>query len=293
MSSPTLSFPFVNDCSHYSITLDPGLYLFEAWGASGGNSIYGGKGAYIKAKIHLKESTGFYIYVGGKGGDPTQAKDLKNGGCNGGGNGGDGYKKEGGDDFFSGGGGGGATDIRTSKSTTTDTRLLVAAGGGGCSGLNKQGTAKHGGYGGNEIGGIGEGFDETKNLRLAANQTFGYEKFIGEDGRTANNNYNSGGEGSGGGGGGYYGGLSPNDQGVRTTLAGGGGSSYVKKEKFISYRMYSGIEHFLSPTNIPEYGHLGDGFFRIQPIDTSTCQTYKSFIKPSFLIYVVIINHVK
>ena len=290
MPVPSLSFPFRNDCLSYQITLDPGVYVFEAWGASGGNSEYGGKGAFVKAKIHLLQSTNYYIFVGGKGGDPSQEKNLKNGGCNGGGDGGDGYKKENGDDFFSGGGGGGATDIRTSESI--ESRILVAAGGGGCSGLNKENTAKMGGYGGDEVGGIGEGFSETIDLRLAANQTFGNGLFQGENGRTANSNYRSGGEGSGGGGGGFYGGLSPDIQGPNTTLAGGGGSSYINKTLFVSYKLYSGAKGFMSPSGeYEESGHSGDGFFRIQPIDTSTCQMNsfadsQSFI-PYFFIYLI------
>ena len=257
------NFSFVNDCKPYTISLDKGAYLFEAWGASGGTGDFGGKGAYIKAIINLQKTTSFYIYVGGKGGDSTQEKSILNGGCNGGGHGGDGWVSSSSSySYYSGGGGGGATDIRTSSSI--ESRILVAAGGGGSGGLNNGMTAFRGGYGGDEIGGVGEGYEVTESYRVAATQESGYELFQGQNGRVGGR-YSNGAEGGGGGGGGYYGGISPQFEGTESTCGAGGGSSYVNNKLFYSYIMFNGNQTFPSPTGSLETGHSGDGFFRITP----------------------------
>ena len=300
MPVPSLSFPFVNDCSGYSLTLDPGFYLFEAWGASGGNDEYGGRGAYIKGKIHIYESTNFQIFVGGKGGESIQTEnEINNGGCNGGGSGGLGYN-DGSYIYYAGGGGGGSTDIKTS--TSHETRILVAAGGGGCSGLNKENWARSGGYGGDEIGGIGEGLPETNDIRNPANQTFGYQKFQGENGRSADNSYSSGAEGNGGGGGGYFGGGAGCVNSHAVT-SGSGGSSYVSGhpsciaidekstnndniiflDSSIHYSTYffhrpfmvNGGTTILEPNRQPSVGHIGSGFVKITILELSKCSDPK------------------
>ena len=45
---------------------------------------------------------------------------------------------------------------------------------------------------------------------------------------------------------------------------------------FISYKMFSGNKTFFSPEGKSERGHLGNGFFRINPIDSSTCEMHKT-----------------
>lgn len=65
------------------VTLPPGRYKLQCWGAQGGNSGsysgIGSKGGYSEGEITLTEVTTFYIFVGGKGASSG------NGGWNGGG----------------------------------------------------------------------------------------------------------------------------------------------------------------------------------------------------------------
>lgn len=65
------------------VTLPPGRYKLQCWGAQGGDSgSYSGtgsKGGYSEGEIILAETTAFYIFVGGKGASSG------NGGWNGGG----------------------------------------------------------------------------------------------------------------------------------------------------------------------------------------------------------------
>ena len=83
--------------SSKKISLSRGVYLFECWGASGGDdgSIKGGSGAYVSGRITINKATDFYVYVGKKGVHGTTAS------FNGGGRG-----------SSNGASGGGATDIR-------------------------------------------------------------------------------------------------------------------------------------------------------------------------------------
>jgi hypothetical protein len=70
------------------VTLPPGRYKLQCWGAQGGNSgSYSGtgsKGGYSEGEITLTEVTTLYIFVGGKGGNGSSTS-LVNGGWNGGG----------------------------------------------------------------------------------------------------------------------------------------------------------------------------------------------------------------
>ena len=70
------------------VTLPPGRYKLQCWGAQGGNSgLYSGtgsKGGYSEGEITLAEVTTLYIFVGGKGGNGSSTS-LVNGGWNGGG----------------------------------------------------------------------------------------------------------------------------------------------------------------------------------------------------------------
>lgn len=126
------------------VTLPPGRYKLQCWGAQGGNSgSYSGtgsKGGYSEGEITLTEVTTFYIFVGGKGASSG------NGGWNGGGG------SSGSSSYNSGGTygrsypacGGGATDIAlvTSAMAYNDrrnnrsaasllSRCIVAGGGAG------------------------------------------------------------------------------------------------------------------------------------------------------------------
>ena len=117
-----------------------GDYLFEAWGANGGNTTRygmgvkaGGGGAYTSGSIHLDAGQTVYVYVGGRGSNgwmPSYFVQVP-GGWNGGG-----YGVDDNNNDECSGGGGGATDFRLTDGTwnsfaSLKSRIMVAAGGGG------------------------------------------------------------------------------------------------------------------------------------------------------------------
>ena len=115
-----------------------GSYLFELWGAAGGdarvvnaNTVIansGGAGGFASGSKYLKAGQSVQIRVGGRGGDaPTGSGSFGKGGYNGGGNGGTELSGESYPE--NGAGGGGATDIRTGPNAAD--RFIVAGGGGG------------------------------------------------------------------------------------------------------------------------------------------------------------------
>jgi len=223
------------------VTLSPGKYKIECWGASGGysssitdfNEI--GKGAYAKAIFEVDREMTLYVYVGGKG---TMYSDTnkENGGFNGGGNAYNAY------------GGGGATDVRLLRGDVLDeasllTRIIVAAGGGGSSSVN----TGYGGYGGNLDAGI-DGNPFTATYRgigaLTTDFTTGYEEYIDNTGATPitvpvdeneKGTFGKGGsvdfDGAGGGGSGYFGGSASH----ASNAGGGGGVSYIYNNQ-LSYK---------------------------------------------------------
>lgn len=121
--------------SYRSVTLPPGTYQFQCWGAQGGsngtNSTYGitaqagGKGGYSVGQLTVSQATAIRVYVGGQGSSSS-------GGYNGGGS------TTGTSQYTSGnlfgyskmGGGGGATDIRLNDGSLYS-RMIVAGGGAG------------------------------------------------------------------------------------------------------------------------------------------------------------------
>ena len=71
-----------------NITLPPGRYKLEVWGAQGGyrsSSTYGGLGGYSVGTITLTEATTVYVYAGGAGNTAPGTATIKVGGFNGGG----------------------------------------------------------------------------------------------------------------------------------------------------------------------------------------------------------------
>ena len=200
-----------------------GKYTIECWGAQGGAGVNdggagtggaGGKGGYAKGTITLTATTTFYVYVGGKGTDGANKKDV-NGGWNGGAKG---IWDQNDDD--SGGGGGGATDIRITYGdwnnfTSLASRIMVAGGGGG-------GARQFaGGGGGGTSGSTGAGTADNKTT--PGTQTSGYKFGWGQDGSHFASNICMG-----GGGGGYYG-AKARTSGTVTTghIGGSGGSGFV------------------------------------------------------------------
>ncbi len=140
------------------VTLPPGKYRLQCWGAQGGNvtgtyAVVGSKGGYSEGVLTLTETTTLYVFVGGQGTSYTSAASQTsttaiNGGWNGGGQG---YRTS---RYSSGAhdgrsfprGGGGATDIalvtssmsysngRTNRtSASLLSRIIVAGGGAGAS----------------------------------------------------------------------------------------------------------------------------------------------------------------
>lgn len=148
-----------------TVTLNPGIYTFETWGASAPENLTSGaldegsgRGAYAKGDIEISEPTTFYVYVGEgafQGVRTTSPTDPASYGFNGGAAGGrfdpswsTGYA-----------GGGGATDIRLNGGAWDDitglrSRIIVAGGaapsrdGGTLSGLLGWAFLPRGGRGG-------------------------------------------------------------------------------------------------------------------------------------------------
>lgn len=142
-----LDFKYTGDIQ--SVTLKPGLYFLECWGANGGG-MYGGTGGYSAGYLSLSSTTKIYLCVGGVGILGIAAE----GGWNGGGASGS-YSSP---QQFSGGG---ATDLRFA--IDVQTRFLVAGGGGGNGGNHNGGNSSEdsGGNGGGLVGGIGTGTSNT------------------------------------------------------------------------------------------------------------------------------------
>ena len=105
-------------CEPIEIKLDPGVYIFEVYGASGGDagegkSIWrGGYGGYAFGLMIVYDPSIFYLYIGGRG--TWKRSTGSNGGWNGGGN-----------SSITAGSGGGATDIRTKKAIGEIEKALI------------------------------------------------------------------------------------------------------------------------------------------------------------------------
>lgn len=120
------------------VNLKRGSYLFELWGAQGGQGCtenkslteyYGGRGAFVSGKVHFFQNQKLFLFIGEKGHDPEKCSPEYNGkgGFNGGGD--SGFDPR---DNDTPGGGGGATDIRiinNSENLSLFSRIIVAAGG--------------------------------------------------------------------------------------------------------------------------------------------------------------------
>jgi hypothetical protein len=218
VSGSHIYFDGAFDCTKttQSITLAPGTYTIEAWGAvSGGGAAQlsagsaMGNGGYTKGTLEVSSEQLLYIYVGGKGVYGANAA----GGWNGGGKAGSGAS----------GSGGGASDIRLVGGTWNDatslrSRLMVAGGGGGSdnagAGLGA-GDDGSGGWGGGLNGGQPRINGALQGgTTYIGTQTSGYAFGYGGPGTATD---------TGGGGGGYYGGKTTgNNNG-----GAGGGSSFI------------------------------------------------------------------
>lgn len=202
------------------ITLQPGTYLLEVWGAQGGNT-EGGKGGYSSGTYTVTTPTKLYVVVGGQG---KTGGSTSSGGYNGGG-----YTIS-----TYGTGGGGATHIATSTgelkklANNKQSVLIVAGGGGGYAGRAGRPGGNGGGASGtdgyNGCGGLGYGATQTAAGASGRNGSAAGFGFGGN--QTAGN----GNGGAGGGGGWYGGGAGGNDYSSfrdNDDSGGGGGSGYI------------------------------------------------------------------
>ncbi|OFU49149.1 hypothetical protein HMPREF3071_03175, partial [Clostridium sp. HMSC19A11] len=197
------------------VTLKPGKYKLECWGASGGGRFDEwtecAKGGYSKGELTLKKETILYAYAGESG--YKKFSNLSDwAGFNGGGRG----PNQGVDPKFTTCGGG-ATDIRLIGGVWNDEQGLlsriIVAGGGGSIGTSSSSLI---GLGGGIVGGMGVASGTTCT---------GGTQY--EGGVTVNSSGNGlfGKGGSGNicaGGGGWFGGA-----GASSSAVGGGGSGYV------------------------------------------------------------------
>lgn len=241
------------------ITLYPGKYQLECWGAQGGSysSYTGGAGGYSTGVLDLLTSTPIqaFIYVGG-----TTATVY--GGFNGGGNG-----------YSSGMGGGGGSDIRL-LSDSLYSRVIVAGGGGGAMYAN-------GGRGGGLNGYAGQDSttEQTGSSRNGggASQTGGgiawnQSTWVGKFGEA----YHHPGSGyeNGGGGGGWYGGAPGYDNDSDNDgKGGGGGSGYVYTAGTASNYPAGCLlnsKYYLEAASTTESTKTGDGEIKITVLETGS-----------------------
>ena len=286
-----LNFSFTG--ASQKVTLPPGVYQFECWGAQGytaSDTHKGGKGAYVKGVLKNKATRNFYLFVGeyGRAMGSGETKYTFNGG---------GYSQ------FSGGG---ATDIRLKNGTWDDfeslkSRIIVAAGGGGPD------TSENGGAGGTINGTStlhGEGGSQTKGGSGTGSGTS-----VGKFGKGGSVVVSST-TGCGGGGSGYFGGGSSNNP---IDYSGGGGSSFISGHpgcdaiyeestedeiknsgqpkhysglSFTHTKMIDGDSPMPSPTEATnEIGHEYSGFIIITPLNNLNAWTCNS-LKHSYLFFI-------
>lgn len=227
---------FYSNNSYETVTLQPGKYIFETWGAKGGNGEDGGGyGGYSKGQITLSKATNFYVYVG------------TNDGYNGGGR-----------SLLKYSIGGGATDIRLTPGAWDNTvslrsRIIVAGGGGGRGGANilKDAGGPAGGLlglnGMDNFGTPGEGGKQTSGGRAGEISSYGATNGVFGKGGNGDNSTNTS---AGAGGGGYYGGGGGSSDLIKYNdlddSGGGGGSSFIS-----GYPGCNAINSYGNHTNQP------------------------------------------
>lgn len=264
-----------------TVTLAPGTYKLECWGAQGGtySGCIGGYGGYSKGTITLTKTTTVYISVGGAGSSSSTAA-----GFNGGGTG-----------ISSGRGGGGATDVRIGQNSLYS-RVIVAGGGGGAGVTSAN--ANPCGCGGGEYGGDGYYNNTTDSYTTgqnrsggSASQTAGGITWSTGTQATFGQGGNASGYSCGGGGGGWYGGGGAYDSDSDSDGRwGGGGSGYVYTSStaknypngcllnsthyLTNAQTIAGNTSFTSPTGSAETGHTGSGFCRITNLNPTQYGLY-------------------
>lgn len=264
-------------CFPYEISLQKGSYLFEAWGAKGGNTKYwdcpnglavGGKGGYSAGIITIKKTTLFFVFVGQEGSSyPSPDRTAYNGGGK----------------ASTSGGGGGATDFRLINGTDNEpdsynSRILVAGAGGGsdCKG--------YGGVGGGLIGG-----NATDGGKGGTQESGGAGSSPGSRWQGGSITIDTS-----AGGGGYFGGGSGTQNGVGN--GGGGGSSYISgypgctKYQDIVFKspiIKAGDETFHYPEGYVYDDTNGNGIAQITFLTLCTAKTQRYFRQSLFICVLV------
>ena len=294
-------------CHPISITLFPGFYVFELYGAAGGDVEYdgkiskGGRGGYTRASLKFFKKTKAYLYIGGKGGQSNTS--YGRGGYNGGGNGSTGQN------HYPSAGGGGSTDIRIGCNNER-CRYIVAGGGGGagCSDYDLGEYKNYGGAGGGiqGINGIGVYQLDDTNAGIGGNQTHpgrggmdpGTSRSVPSGSFFFGGSFepNGGKEylGScGGGGSGYFGG------GAGSATGGSGGSGYFHPD-CNSYPNYppttiAGNTTFPTPDGKNEIqGNPSNGIIKISVISIKTiqftCKTSRFFSIYPYISVIILLK---
>lgn len=266
-----------------SITLPPGKYKLECWGAQGGyrsSSTYGGKGGYAVGTLELSNLIDVFLYAGGEGGySSTNTGGDKAGGFNGGG-----YR-------YGYPGGGGASDIRLAIDSLY--ARVIVAGGGGSDGKSSNaggaaGVSASGGYGsGGTMGNTTYSGSSVSTTAIQQSKTglssSDTTKTYGGFGFGGAGLYKSSGYGGAGGGGWYGGQGTVPDSSVDDDRGGGGGSSYVYTTStasqypsgclltancyLLSASTKAGNVSFTDYNGSTVTGHSGDGAIRITVIE--------------------------
>lgn len=285
--------------TYKTVTLPPGKYKLECWGAQGGSGsglgpgygvVTGGKGGYSYGELSTTEDKTLYLYSGGKGEICHMAS--KTGGWNGGG--GMFYYVMPNNSAWNSGTGGGASDIctvpsemsdsyyRTIRSSSSYLSRIIVAGGGGSAGIGYRSTIS--GYGGGVTGGSGSGGGGTAqpgSQTSAGSDPAGYSYApagfgYGASGKIwTSNTYQTVGAG-----GGWYGGASTGDANGPYS-AGGSGYVYTSSTASIypsgclldsSYYLtnaatINGDTSFIDYSGSTVTGHSGNGACRISVLE--------------------------
>ncbi|WP_227451683.1 glycine rich domain-containing protein [Clostridioides sp. ES-S-0108-01] len=272
-----------------NVSLFPGKYKLECWGACGGAVDTSdwtdcAKGGYSKGEIVFKKRTNLQICVGQSGYEQVpEGSSLTRSGFNGGGVSGKvttgrfAYSKY----------GGGATDIRLyhpsatwSNTESLLSRILVAGGGGGRE--NNFTSARSVGHGGGYVGTNGISLDRNfcgGGSQYQGGTSYDTEEYHGSLGKGGYGSLGKGGAGSIGigGGGGWYGGA-----GSYSNECGGGGSGYaLTKDSYKPQGYIPTSEYWLENVVMTTGGNTtkADGYAKItllQALPLLTVSSYNS-----------------
>lgn len=289
-SGDIINCPYTGN--YKQITLPPGQYQLQCWGARGGQgytgtgssstptvdtaAAIGGDQGYSYGTLLLLNNTILYLYTGGHGqsSNSTTRGTLIPGGFNGGGNS---YVRYYTTAYSSCGSGGGASDIRIGIDSLY-ARVIVAGGGGsdgatylegGAGGFD--GTSATGGCGTGGYGGYMDGvFDKEYQINNK------YDSVTEEEGAKAG--FGFGGNGisyangyGGAGGGGWYGGSGTYpDSSIDDDRGGGGGSNFALCQDYGKYCPNNYLldsEYFLMDVQGGNGTNEGDGYIQITVLD--------------------------